>query len=319
VLNSPSDGSERPVGNNLALFARPAPPPVPTNALTSNYQEQTGVYSHVGAPIRSATPTTNNGTAASIRVGYDTTQGKTRGVFSFDLSSIPADAIIHSVSLMLDAFDANGATGFRYVDLELFRLNTAIVENQVTWNQSTTSNNWTSPGGDFNGPSLSSLFGQQTTGMKTFVSTIDFVAAAQEALVADEPLNLLVATLDAEAWGAVNSANLQLRFRSDDATTGQRPALTVRYTYAGDFNTDGAVDAADYVVWRKTDGTPASYYLWRSHFGLSPGSGSGSAGPSPSQTAVPEPTTLVLLMFAAAGWCLRRGWAALPVSKLDNT
>ena len=27
-------------------------------------------------------------------------------------------------------------------------------------------------------------------------------------------------------------------------------------------------------------------------------------------TAVPEPATLVLLMFAAAGWCLRRGRAA---------
>ena len=38
--------------------------------------------------------------------------------------------------------------------------------------------------------------------------------------------------------------------------------------------------------------------------------GGGSAGASPPQTGVPEPATLVLLMFAAAGWCLRRGRAA---------
>ena len=35
----------------------------------------------------------------------------------------------------------------------------------------------------------------------------------------------------------------------------------------GDFNFDGFVDAADYVTWRKTDGTPAGYNVWRTHFG----------------------------------------------------
>jgi T5SS/PEP-CTERM-associated repeat protein len=35
----------------------------------------------------------------------------------------------------------------------------------------------------------------------------------------------------------------------------------------GDFNTDGAVDAADYVVWRKNGGTQADFDLWRANFG----------------------------------------------------
>ena len=30
---------------------------------------------------------------------------------------------------------------------------------------------------------------------------------------------------------------------------------------AGDYDADGDVDAADYVVWRKTDGSPAGYNL----------------------------------------------------------
>jgi autotransporter-associated beta strand protein len=77
---------------------------------------------------------------------------------------------------------------------------------------------------------------------------------------------------------------------------------------AGDYNHNGFVDAADYVVWRKNPGgfPPDGYATWRSHFGEPPGIGSSSAGASPSQAAIPEPATLVLLVSAAAGWCLRR-------------
>ena len=39
----------------------------------------------------------------------------------------------------------------------------------------------------------------------------------------------------------------------------------------GDFNNNGVVDAADYVAWRKTDGAPAGYNLWRAHFGQTAG------------------------------------------------
>jgi hypothetical protein len=77
----------------------------------------------------------------------------------------------------------------------------------------------------------------------------------------------------------------------------------------GDYNHDGTVDAADYVVWRKTDGTPAGYTTWRAHFGQTAGSGSGAS----LNAVVPEPAMSVLLMLAAAGWCLRRGRAAEKV------
>ncbi len=76
-------------------------------------------------------------------------------------------------------------------------------------------------------------------------------------------------------------------------------------TSSGDFNGDGTVDAADYVLWRKGLGTkfaPTDYGTWRAHFGQSAGSGTGVS----ANAAVPEPVTLVLLMFAPAGSCFRR-------------
>jgi len=61
------------------------------------------------------------------------------------------------------------------------------------------------------------------------------------------------------------------------------------------------VDAADYVLWRKTPGsfggTPAGFNAWRANFGATGGSGA-SLG---SSAAVPEPGTCLLLLFAAMG------------------
>jgi uncharacterized protein YkwD len=64
---------------------------------------------------------------------------------------------------------------------------------------------------------------------------------------------------------------------------------------SGDFNNNGAVDAADYVVWRKGAGvtpSPANYTLWRTNFGRSGGGSAGAEG-------VPESASWLLLAIAA--------------------
>jgi hypothetical protein len=70
----------------------------------------------------------------------------------------------------------------------------------------------------------------------------------------------------------------------------------------GDFNRDGTVDAADYVVWRKGLGSTYAlddYNIWTAHFGdVAPGSGSISQ--LPALPSVPEPATLLLALVAAA-------------------
>jgi hypothetical protein len=72
----------------------------------------------------------------------------------------------------------------------------------------------------------------------------------------------------------------------------------------GDYNGNGTVDAADYVLWRnggplQNDPTPglqaADYDFWRSRFGATAGSASASA------SAVPEPATCILILLALLG------------------
>jgi probable HAF family extracellular repeat protein len=69
----------------------------------------------------------------------------------------------------------------------------------------------------------------------------------------------------------------------------------------GDYNNNGIVDAADYVLWRnggplQNDATPgvqaSDYDVWRSNFGNTAGSGAGLGA------AVPEPATCWLLLGA---------------------
>lgn len=87
---------------------------------------------------------------------------------------------------------------------------------------------------------------------------------------------------------------------------------------AGDFNHDGVVDAADYVVWRNTSGTPAGYDQWRANYGRTLSAGSGAALPSagPLSAEVPEPASIVLLTLTFASAYFRRTKALAKVSKL---
>jgi outer membrane protein assembly factor BamB len=71
----------------------------------------------------------------------------------------------------------------------------------------------------------------------------------------------------------------------------------------GDFNTDGNVDAADYVVWRNGIGTTyaqTDYDTWRANFGRS-AAGAAAVADTPSThrpTSIPEPVSAALVIFA---------------------
>ena len=72
-------------------------------------------------------------------------------------------------------------------------------------------------------------------------------------------------------------------------------------TLSGDYNQNGTVDAADYVVWRKGLGTTYTqnhYDIWRANFGATAGSGATAGLPSSANVAVPEPATWVMMLGA---------------------
>ena len=86
----------------------------------------------------------------------------------------------------------------------------------------------------------------------------------------------------------------QANYKLTSLLASPPPSLKSR----GDFNNDGKVDGADYVIWRKTLGSTtnlqadangslnidaADYIHWRDNFGAPPGSGSDLRGPSPNQ------------------------------------
>ncbi len=95
----------------------------------------------------------------------------------------------------------------------------------------------------------------------------------------------------------------------DIGSPGFVPGVPV-VTLAGDYNGNGVVDAADYVLWRHAmqtstplprDTTPESvssedYELWRANFGKT-----GAIGSSLANASVPEPMSGVMIVMAA-GW-----------------
>jgi endonuclease/exonuclease/phosphatase family metal-dependent hydrolase len=78
-------------------------------------------------------------------------------------------------------------------------------------------------------------------------------------------------------------------------------------TLPGDFNEDGVVNAADYVVWRKVNGTPGGYEAWRNNFGAELTASGVVAATGPT----PEPGAWLL---ATLGGCL----SSLVLGRLNS-
>ncbi len=144
----------------------------------------------------------------------------------------------------------------------------------------------------------------------TIQVTVDgtaFIDVTDEGIDPDTslPAGLFISEFDVIGFG-IGSNDVEFDYRLDNIrlVTASLSALP------GDFNGDGTVNAADYVVWRKSAGTQAGYDAWRAHFGQTNGSGAASSLATENSLAVPEPATLVMLLpsliAVIAGRCRRR-------------
>lgn len=71
---------------------------------------------------------------------------------------------------------------------------------------------------------------------------------------------------------------------------------------AGDYNHNGVVDAADYLVWSKNptaNGGADGYNTWRTHFGMTVAAGAALGSGELASTAVPEPSSAALFLGLA--------------------
>jgi PEP-CTERM motif len=238
-----------------------------------------------------------------------------------------ADAINVPFSVYIDNIRLVQISQPDLLTLEINRSNGAatlknLTTNPVSWDYMEIK----SPGASLDPVGWSSLDDQNADGPNTWIEAGGSSATAlvEASIVGSHTLNpgatLPLGNLYNEAVH-IDDLDLDIRraagpsFRTYDQLVtyiGVPPAGTT-----GDFNGNGFVDAADYVLWRNggplqneggvTPGstTPEDYTTWRANFGKPPGSGTGTA--LDASGSVPEPSTLLMcISVVVAAWSGRR-------------
>jgi hypothetical protein len=80
---------------------------------------------------------------------------------------------------------------------------------------------------------------------------------------------------------------------------------------SGDFDGNGSVDSADYVIWRMTDRTPIGYDTWRANFG--------NTAPAPPVDGIPLPNDPDTLLLARFDGTLAGEAGEIPTSAIGPT
>ena len=179
--------------------------------------------------ILSGAASTNYGGAGSMGIGERNTHANnfSRSLIKFDLSALPADAVIVSASLSLWT---SGDLASNDSTISAYRLKVPFSESQATWNRSATGVNWQSPGA-------------------AGVNDRESAAIGAMQVLNDEPLNTeKQMTLDpasVQDWvsGAFPNHGLLLKTEaelddrfdfktSDNSNASQRPKLVIQYTSA---------------------------------------------------------------------------------------
>src|SRR5688572_11446035 len=158
------------------------------DAAVISYQEGVGGYTHDATQARENEPANVFGALSTLDIGKITagadanvTNDSYRIYLGYDLTGIPAGSVITSVSLALTLKDR----GSEHSDTtNLHRITAAgpIAESGLNWNRYDNTNNWATPGGDYDPTVLTSTLA--TDGpvgtVHTWGSTPAFVAAAQD-------------------------------------------------------------------------------------------------------------------------------------------
>jgi hypothetical protein len=151
-----------------------------------------------------------------------------------------------------------------------------------------------------------------TTGSEVWFDVTSYLEGVRNGAV-DNGLAVL-STATADGWQIHFNGSTEATARPRLVVASGNPTIVVP-SLAGDYNANGFVDAADYVVWRNNldqtisipnDQTPgtvtqADYDVWRANFGKMADGG----GPLGSGAAIPEPATWLMAIMALVMAALR--------------
>jgi len=185
--------------------------------------------------VRADSASSTAGAAASeLLVGQLNSTQAMHALLSFDLSSIPVNATINSVSLVMVQSSEDGSSANTTITLELHLLTQAFVESQASWNNAATGTAWTTAGGTFDSTVLSTVDVRarpsQTPAItlpvnQTWASTNNFVAAVQSAAGGSNSIAFLLKDAN-----ETNTGRELIKFFSKEGATA--PRLIIDYTVA---------------------------------------------------------------------------------------
>lgn len=172
-------------------------------------------------------PTTNHGTEVAVYGGeWNGGAQVTRGLFKFDISSVPAAVIVQSATLSLWTV-VDYATNTR--TYRIFRQLRAWTEAGATWNKYDGTNNWATAGGfgatDCEQTDIGSVSIANDTAVDTEIQWALTASAITEMVSGAFTNNGFFVKADTEAndmWGF---------YSSEHETTAQRPKLVIEYQF----------------------------------------------------------------------------------------
>jgi T5SS/PEP-CTERM-associated repeat protein/autotransporter-associated beta strand protein len=142
------------------------------------------------------------------------------------------------------------------------------------------------------------------------VSLLDGFIPAEPTLLFEGAIGSITGAFSAVNAPVFNGQTLSVLYSANQVM------LQVVALPPGDYNQNGTVDAADYVVWRKglgTTFTPNDYNVWRANFGQTAGSGSGATA------SVPEPSSVALLLVGMlAVFSFHRATSAAQTKRIEH-
>lgn len=183
--------------------------------------------------VRTDQPNNTFGNVTEFFVGQLTSTQAMHALLSFDLSSVPEDATINSVSLVLrqSSEDAGSNTT---ITLTLHAVTQTFVASQATWNNAASGTPWTTAGGTFDSTVLSStnvrVRPSQTPVIalpvdQTWASSASFVTAVQGAADGSNSIGFLLKDAN-----ETNTGRELIKFFSKEGSFA--PQLNIDYTVA---------------------------------------------------------------------------------------